>query len=165
MNTEKKMEKNTEKTINVRKIDEELKDLIQLFGDYAKELKELLGREIEKPFTIDEMLELKIEFDEPYKLNEFIAKYIFNSTKVYITGIHVIDSVIQFWVKDNKGNVGNEKVYLGAKSKAIKVWEYYLVALVSALLAIHVENKRADLALFYSELKELVNNAVNNAEK
>jgi hypothetical protein len=156
MKNEKEIEKNTGKTINVRKIDEELKDLIQLFGDYAKDLRELLNTEIEKPFTIDKMLELKIEFDEPYKLNEFFAKEIFNSTHVYITGIHIIDSVIQFWIRDSKGNTGNEKVYLGEKLKTIKAWEYYLIALVSPILPIHVEQKRTDLALFYSELKDLL---------
>jgi len=153
MNTEKEIEK----TVNVKKIDEELKDLIGLFGDYAKDLRELLNREIEKPFTIDKMLELEIEFEEPYKLNEFFSKEVFNSAKVYITGLRIIDSVIQFWIRDNKGNMGNEKVYLGERSKTIKAWEYYLVALVSPVLPIYIEEKRTELALFYSELKELVN--------
>jgi len=151
-------EKEIEKTVNVKKIDEELKDLIGLFGDYAKDLRELLNREVERPFVIDKMLELEIEFEEPIKLNEFFAKEIFNYAKVYITGLRIIDGVIEFWLRDNKGNMSNEKVYLGEKMVKLKAWEYYLVALISPMLPIHVEEKRTELALFYSELKELISN-------
>jgi len=159
MVTEKGIEKNTERIISVRKIDEEVKDLILLFNDYANELRNLLHQEIEIPFKLDKMLEIEIEYDEPIRLNEFYSKEIFNSAKVYVTGLRIIDGAIQFWLRDIKGNVITEKIYLGENAGKLQVWEYYLIALVSQTIPIYTEDKRAELASFYSELKELVNNA------
>jgi len=154
-----KHEKETERIISVRKINDEAKDLILLFNDYANELRNLLHQEIEIPFKLDRILEIEIKYDEPIRLNEFYAKEVFNSTKVYITGLRISDSAIQFWLRDIKGNVMTEKIYLGENAGKLQVWEYYLVALVSNVLPVYTEDKRAELASFYSELKELVNNA------
>jgi len=153
-----KNQKTTEKPKTVRKMNEELKDLVGLFNEYANELNELMNKDIKKPFEINPLLTLRVRFNAPYVLNEYASKYIFNSVGVSIVGVRIENSVMVFEIMDSEGNSSNEKIYLGNRAESIKLWEYYLIAMISNVLPIYIEEKRTDLALFVEDLKALLNN-------
>lgn len=127
-----------------------------MFNEFARFLRELLNRNVKKPFDIDPMLMLELNLDEPIKLNEFLSKELFNSDMVMITGVKIKDSVIQIEIRDIHGNVGSEKIYLGQKVNDIKFWEYVLLSLISWHLSDYVLEKKENLGGFLSDLKEIV---------
>jgi len=152
MNTEK----TTTETTRVKRMDPDLKMEIELFNGLAQKTRELLNTEIEKPFEIDPILTLDIDFDEPIKLNEFLSREIFNSNSVTIIGIRIKDSVIEFKLKDSNGNYGQEKVYLGEKTKTIRFWEYTLISIVSWLMTDNILDKKEKIGLLIDDLKDVL---------
>ena len=142
-------------------IDDGLKMEIEMVNAMARELRELLYIDVKKPFTIDEMMELEIEFNTPYKLNEFFAKEIFNSKDVYITGIRIIDSVIEFTLQDKSGNIGKERVFVGEKVDFVKLWEHYLISMISTVLLDHIVEKHEKLNGFINDLKAMLSSIGN----
>ena len=151
-----KNEKTTTETTRVKRMDPDLKMRMEMFNEFARFLRELLNRNVKKPFEIDPMLILNVDFDEPIKLNEFLSKEIFNSDMVMITGVKIRDSVVQIEIRDRHGNVGSEKIYLGQKEDTIKLWEYVLLSLISWYISDLILDKKENLGGFLSDLKEIV---------
>jgi len=150
-----------EKTINVKKMDPALVTVINDTGKAFKVLREFLDKDIRKPFTLDPLLTFEIKYSTPYELNEFIAKYIFNSTKVYIMGIRIINSFIEIELADDKGNTATDRIYLGEKTDTVKFWEYYVISMISWSISIYIEEKKEELWKFLNDLETLRNNAEN----
>jgi len=146
---------------NVEKINPDLPMVMESFNDMANELRELLDKDIKKPFEIDPMLTLELEYKTPYELNAFMSKYIFNSTNVKIMGIRIIESFIELKIADDKGNVGVERIYLGKKTDTIKFWEYYIIAMISWSISVYIEEIKEQLRLYIENMKVLINNAEN----
>jgi hypothetical protein len=157
MNTEKIQNE----TARVKRLNEDLKMEMELFNELAQKVRELLNREVKKPFEIDPVLFLDLEFEEPIRLNEFLSREIFNSTTVEITGVRIKDSFIEFMLHDNNGNMGREKVYLGEKVDTIRFWEYVLISLISWHVSDSILDKKERLGGFLMDLKEVLDTVEN----
>jgi len=154
-------QKNTTETTRVKRMDRDLGMEMEMFNGLAGEVRELLNKNVKKPFDIDQMLMADVDFDEPIKLNEFLSKELFNSDSVQINGVKIRDSVVEIEIRDRHGNVGAEKIYLGQKVNDIKLWEYVLLSLISWKLSDLILDKKERLGLFLDDLRDIMDSIGN----
>ena len=154
-------EKNMTEGARVKRIDQDLVMEIDLFNELAQKLRDVLNREVRRPFEIDPVLTLDVDFDESIKLNEFLSREIFNSNIVEISGVKIKDSFMELKLKDGNGNYGQERVYLGQKEDNVKFWEYVLVSLVSWHLSDLVMDKKERLGLLIDDLRDIMDSVKN----
>ena len=160
MNTETT---NTE-TARIKRLNPDVKMEMEMFNGLAQKMRELLNTEIEKPFEIDPVLTLEIQLDEPIKLNEFLSREIFNSSSVTIMAIRIKDSFIEFKLKDSNENYGQERVYLGEKTKTIRFWEYVLVSIASWYMADKILDKKELIGNVIDALKDVLNSVKDSVK-
>ena len=145
----------------VKRIDQNLVKEMETFNGLAQKLRDVLNTDVKKPFEIDPVLTLDVDFDKPIKLNEFLSREIFNSTTVEIIGLRIKDSFIELKLKDGNGNYGQERVYLGQKEDNVKFWEYMLIAFVSGKFSDYVIEKKESLGLFIEVLRDIMDSVKN----
>jgi hypothetical protein len=147
-------------------VKEKMDMLAETIRDYnytSTELRDTLRSTVPKPFNLDPLLTVHLNFDEPIPVNEFLAIELFNKHFIEISGVRIIDQSITFYFNTEDGEDSLEytmNVYDNALD--IELWQYYLISLVAPDVAEYVRGVREGAIKFINHLKEIAEKCKTN---